>query len=74
MKISRQNIKFSNLVKSYLAEAAKVETHFDRLEQVLTTLETYLTQNNIVLDPAEFNKDEADPTGVRGPFMYGGIS
>ena len=70
----RQNIKFSKLVKHYVSEAAKIDTHFERLEQALTAVETYLTQNNIVLDPSEHQKDEADPTGVRGPFMYGGIN
>ena len=62
------------LIKECIAEMThKPPPSFETLSSVLTFLEEFLIDNKIILDSSEHPHDEADPTGIRGPFMYGGM-
>lgn len=61
--------------KFSMAEAAEQEpSHFPSLSETLSAVERFVDKNQIVLDPQENPVSDADPKGVRHPFMVGGIS
>jgi len=47
---------------------------YPTLSNALDSVEEYIAKNRIQLDPNEHQTDDADPTGIREPYRYGGIN
>lgn len=50
------------------------QSHFSTLSDTLTAIEEFIIKDRIQVDTQMHPANDADPYGIRQPFMYGGIS
>jgi hypothetical protein len=66
--------QLKQIIKECLKEALANSPFYKTLGEALSAVEEFVQENHIVLDDKEHPKDAADVYGVRGPFLFGGIT